>query len=1096
MKLISLHFKNINSLAGEWKIDFTKPEFTDNGLFAITGKTGAGKSSILDVIVLALYGKTPRVEITGQNNEVMTRSKTDCYAEIVFEVEGKKWTASWKQEKTRSGTLKPVQRQIADSNNKIHADQVRGCDRKIIEILGLTFEQFTKVIMLAQGSFAAFLQAEKNDKGELLEQITGTEVYGEISKKVFERSKTEKEKLEKILVEIGAIKILSKEEIENLNHEIAESIKQKEQIDSDLQIIETAKKWLSDLENLQKQIKEAQQKLPNLEQNVQKAKLTLEQAEAVFSATKTEKENSDKVLVQVRELDTKIAEKEKSLTPVLHALNELEKIKSNLAQTFENHKKNLAETQEVLQQKQNWAVTNAKYNPLVEQFAAIRNQHTEVKQLLTDFNIKKSELEKAKEDLETKISIHKNALMFFAEKDKVLLEKEQELKMKKSDMSAILSGKDINTYQEEKENLTKFGIEIKHLIEVEKNISESEKEIEKLTALILSSENLETGLTTKISGNKTAAQTLKKQIDLLDENIKFSKTIQSLEEHRKSLEDGNPCPLCGSLEHPYSLGNEPKIGEKESELENLKKQEQQFVACIQQDEKALAKLIADRANAQTNKEKAEAQGVENSKKCQSILHEIKKIRSDFSLSDAENKIALLEHIREQKLKEHHLITAIISKATESEKLLKKLQDEEIPLWQEAKQIAEKAKIEAETNRMLSAQNLENRAKLLEESDKKYKEKNVQLLEIFTHYSVTSMEALEKCLKNWNENEATVKALKDQIIKLESALALANAEIENNQKQLAGKTAEKQGFEIEKQDLSTVRYNLFGDKRAEEEELRVKEFVTKAETAKTEAEKTKQDATTEHAKNHAIIAEKEKEAAEKQATSITEKSMEELQIEYDEKKPLSDLFSQKIGANRQSISLNDENLHKNHKKLKEKELQQETCTKWGSLNELIGSLDGKKYRNFAQALTFEHLISLSNHQLLKMSERYMLKRVGDATNPFELAVVDNFQNGEERSAQNLSGGEKFIVSLSLALGLANMASKNMKIDTLFIDEGFGTLDSDYLDVALSALSNLQNEGKLIGVISHLSELKERIAMHIEVIPLGNGYSRICFNSNRE
>jgi exonuclease SbcC len=160
-----------------------------------------------------------------------------------------------------------------------------------------------------------------------------------------------------------------------------------------------------------------------------------------------------------------------------------------------------------------------------------------------------------------------------------------------------------------------------------------------------------------------------------------------------------------------------------------------------------------------------------------------------------------------------------------------------------------------------------------------------------------------------------------------------------------------------------------------------------------------------------------------------------------------------------------------------------------LDKLIGASDGRKYRNFAQALTFEHLIALANSQLQKMSERYLLKRTGEISNPFELSVVDKFQNSEERTAQNLSGGEKFIVSLSLALGLANMASKNMRIDTMFIDEGFGTLDSDYLDVALSALSNLQSEGKIIGVISHLSELKERIATHIEVIPTGNGYSKI-------
>ena len=160
-----------------------------------------------------------------------------------------------------------------------------------------------------------------------------------------------------------------------------------------------------------------------------------------------------------------------------------------------------------------------------------------------------------------------------------------------------------------------------------------------------------------------------------------------------------------------------------------------------------------------------------------------------------------------------------------------------------------------------------------------------------------------------------------------------------------------------------------------------------------------------------------------------------------------------------------------------------------MNELIGSAEGNKYRNFAQALTFEYLIGFANQQLQKMSERYILKRVADAANPFDLYVIDKYQNCEERTAQNLSGGEKFIVSLSLALGLANMASKNMKIDTLFIDEGFGTLDSDYLDVALSALANLQNEGKLIGVISHLTELKERITTHIEVIPNSNGHSRV-------
>ena len=109
------------------------------------------------------------------------------------------------------------------------------------------------------------------------------------------------------------------------------------------------------------------------------------------------------------------------------------------------------------------------------------------------------------------------------------------------------------------------------------------------------------------------------------------------------------------------------------------------------------------------------------------------------------------------------------------------------------------------------------------------------------------------------------------------------------------------------------------------------------------------------------------------------------------------------------------------------------------------------------------------------------------------MIDKYQNGEERTSTNLSGGEKFVVSLSLALGLANMAGKNMRIDTMFIDEGFGTIDAEYLDLAVCALTNLQNEGKVIGVISHMAELKERIGTHIEVIPWGNGHSKIRVRS---
>ena len=172
---------------------------------------------------------------------------------------------------------------------------------------------------------------------------------------------------------------------------------------------------------------------------------------------------------------------------------------------------------------------------------------------------------------------------------------------------------------------------------------------------------------------------------------------------------------------------------------------------------------------------------------------------------------------------------------------------------------------------------------------------------------------------------------------------------------------------------------------------------------------------------------------------------------------------------------------------EMEAQGRECLRWDKLHDLIGSADGKKYRNFAQGLTFDMMIGHANRQLQKMSDRYLLIRDNDQ--PLELNVVDSYQGGEIRSTKNLSGGESFIVSLALALGLSHMASRNVRVDSLFLDEGFGTLDEESLDTALETLASLQQDGKLIGVISHVPALKERISARIEVAPRTGGRSLI-------
>lgn len=165
-------------------------------------------------------------------------------------------------------------------------------------------------------------------------------------------------------------------------------------------------------------------------------------------------------------------------------------------------------------------------------------------------------------------------------------------------------------------------------------------------------------------------------------------------------------------------------------------------------------------------------------------------------------------------------------------------------------------------------------------------------------------------------------------------------------------------------------------------------------------------------------------------------------------------------------------------------------KWGRLSDLIGSADGKKFRNYAQQFTLDVLLGYANSHLLQLARRYRLERVGSAANPsLALMVQDQDMGGELRSVHSLSGGESFLVSLALALGLASLSSNRVRVESLFIDEGFGSLDGETLRVAMDALDGLQSLGRKVGVISHVQEMTERIATKIMVQPTAGGTSAV-------
>ncbi|WP_243443429.1 SbcC/MukB-like Walker B domain-containing protein [Psychrobacter sp. JCM 18903] len=227
--------------------------------------------------------------------------------------------------------------------------------------------------------------------------------------------------------------------------------------------------------------------------------------------------------------------------------------------------------------------------------------------------------------------------------------------------------------------------------------------------------------------------------------------------------------------------------------------------------------------------------------------------------------------------------------------------------------------------------------------------------------------------------------------------------------------------------------------------------------------------------------------QKLATPMTDEDRETLASKYHQIQADIDELSQKIGAIDQRLKDNDSQKGQQATQLIAIDEQKQKLQVWQQLHTLIGSADGKKYRTFAQGLTFEVMISHANTQLQKMSDRYLL--IHDDSNPLELNVIDNYQGGDIRSTKNLSGGEGFIISLALALGLSQMASHNIRVDSLFLDEGFGTLDEESLDIALDTLTSLQQEGKLIGIISHVQALKDRILTQIKVEKISGGFSQI-------
>ena len=1213
MRILGIRFKNLNSLPGEWQIDFTHPAYVSDGIFAITGPTGAGKTTILDAICLGLYGRTPRLDkVTKSGNEIMSRQRGECFAEVTFETQKGRYRCHWSQRRARKqpdGELQQAKHEIADANtDEVLESKINQVGQFIEQATGMDFERFTRSMLLAQGGFAAFLQASPDARSPILEQITGTEIYSQISIKVHERQRTEREKLELLSVQLKGIQVLSDEEEATQQASLREKQAGESALIRRVDTMRQASLWLTTLASLTKEIADLDSRwqdmekrqlafapeaarlerarrtvslegdyrgvtslrtqqaneiqemnaalaaLPAKEETRADVLLKVQNAEATGREARQSQQTEADIIKKVREMDARLGEQKIQVNEKDKAINATAGQAKTYQEGIKNSGEACKEAQESLAAVQDYQRQQATDAALAEKMGVIARGFASWQEMV-------ARQDKIKKDIDAAAGKKNDAVLSCqkAESDSNKYRGESdarqgELRSLTSEMVAVLKGRDIGEWRKETDVLKDRDRMLIQAIDLIERIDKTLNALNLLNGKLVSLKDIHAKQLENIKTAFHNKSLLEKDVEAGETQVALLGRIQNLEEERKRLEDGQPCPLCGATDHPYAQGNVPELSQAEAQLKKARAELKRAADALNRLENEQVKKAAELAHTEKEIADQSAACAEDEKKCLDVLQ---RLNLEIAPEDRSAKVReTLAMVRTSIAETSAIVTAAEEKAQKAQQAQVALEKTRVQL-EKTDKVFQDARLKLETAALEHDALMQNGKNLVAEMENI----RAELLRDVTPFGVEQIPAtgFDVLLKNLTERKDIWRAKQDEQALWEKKISDQNAAMEKEkalllklETDLVEMRRDRDNLMRGYESLNTSRLDLFGKKDADIEEKRLAEAVSQADLAleaaragfgaiekdisilqekisslkektgnriatltQAEAQLTErilkagfegeEDYVSSHlseeelkalmdkeqALNHAKIEldacrkDRMQSFAREREKNLTDQPLETLQEKLAQGESAWKQLQESIGAIKSALAENEKLKEKQGQSILTIQAQLKECERWDDLHALIGSNDGKKFRNFAQGLTFELMTRHANQQLMKMTDRYLLMR--DASQPLELNVIDNYQAGEIRSTKNLSGGESFIVSLALALGLSQMASRTVRVDSLFLDEGFGTLDEDTLETALTTLAGLRQDGKLIGVISHVPALKERIGTQIQVIPETGGQS---------